>query len=339
MLTGYKTPDPIPTFTAPRALDVFALEARGGSRARVPASFGRSASTRATKAAAAASMRGGFPRRRRYFEPAVTTDADGQAHVQLQAPRQPHDLPPHGGRRGGGRSLRLRRGAGDDQPPADGAARVPALPARRRRDRGGGRRAHEGHGGDAQVEVSARGGRARGRRATRSALVPGRTARASRCAGRSTAPHAGKAKLTFRARAGGEPTRWRSRAKWTRRSCSRRWRSTARRPSAAAEKLGDLRALRDDVGGLDVRLASTALVGLATASSSSSSTRTAAPSSSRAASCRSLRCGTLANDFGIAAPEESGRARGRDRRQDPRRTSAATAASAGGPTRARRTRG
>jgi uncharacterized protein YfaS (alpha-2-macroglobulin family) len=87
MLTDYQTPDPIPTFTAPRPLAVFSLETRedlarilinpnGGPGVDKGGAGGGGGST---------SVRSDF-RATAYFDPSLTTGKDGAVHVRFKLP-------------------------------------------------------------------------------------------------------------------------------------------------------------------------------------------------------------------------------------------------------------
>jgi len=87
-LIGYKTPDPIPVFTAPRPLGVATLESREGL-----ASIGLEAldgalgdeKGRAGGGGGSSSARSDF-RQTAYFNPSLQTDAQGKAHVHFKLP-------------------------------------------------------------------------------------------------------------------------------------------------------------------------------------------------------------------------------------------------------------
>ena len=100
MLTGYKTPDPIPTFTAPRALAVFGIESREDLARIFRASFGQLGEDKGGEGGGGGeAMRDDF-RATAYFEPGVD-DGRGRARARaLQAAGQPDDVPGDGGRDG-----------------------------------------------------------------------------------------------------------------------------------------------------------------------------------------------------------------------------------------------
>ena len=120
MLTGYKTPDPLPAFARRRALAVFTVESREDLAHDPPDERGRArAASSATSTprggdkgnpgggGGAGAMRADF-RTTAYFEAGKVTGRGGQGARPLQAARQPDDLPAHGGRRRRGRFLRRR---------------------------------------------------------------------------------------------------------------------------------------------------------------------------------------------------------------------------------------
>jgi uncharacterized protein YfaS (alpha-2-macroglobulin family) len=85
MLTGYKTPDPIPTFTAPRALAVWSLESRE-DLAKILSFVGALGSDKGGEGGGGGgSVREDF-RATAYFLPSVVTGANGKAHVHFKLP-------------------------------------------------------------------------------------------------------------------------------------------------------------------------------------------------------------------------------------------------------------
>lgn len=91
-LIGYKTPDPVPVFTAPRALQVATLEARDSlakvSLASLTGALGLDKGQEGGgggESAGRSGVRRDF-RQSAYFNPAVMTGADGKASVSFQMP-------------------------------------------------------------------------------------------------------------------------------------------------------------------------------------------------------------------------------------------------------------
>jgi len=87
-LIGYKVPDPIPVFTAPRRLSVATLEARDGlARIGLEALDGALGADKGREGGG-----GGLSPARRdfrqtaYFNPSVLTDATGKAHIRFKLP-------------------------------------------------------------------------------------------------------------------------------------------------------------------------------------------------------------------------------------------------------------
>ncbi|MCC6557811.1 MAG: hypothetical protein IT372_33100, partial [Polyangiaceae bacterium] len=263
-LIGYETPDPIPVFGAPRSLKVATIETREAlARVRNPYADLGADKGKDGGGGAASSMgvRRDF-RANAYYNPALVTDERGQVHATFKLPD----------------SLTTYRlmavTAAEDDRFGYGDARIttsrplmarPALP----------RFLRAGDAIDAGVVVSSKGlGRGRVKidvdlaaegltlrgDARRSIdLDPGQSKEV-----RFTleAPRVGRAKLRFKAQGGGaedvvEVTRD-VKAPLSLEAAALHG-DTA---EASAEKLGDLSAIRDDTGGLEVSLASTALVGL-----------------------------------------------------------------------------
>ncbi len=260
MLTGYVTPDPIPTFTAPRSLAVFAMESRADLARIFRASFGQLGIDKGDEGGGGGTaMRADF-RATAWFQPAVKTGSDGRAHVRFKLPDNLTTF----------RVMAVavarddRFGDGDTQVTTSRPLMLrPALPRFLRAGDAidAGVVVSTKGMGDAQVEVTAAAeGLSIGGEAKR--LVAIKKGESVEVRWPITAPHAGEAKLTFRARVGGETDA----VQVTRRVDAPATMETValegETKSASAEKLGELGALRDDVGGLDVRVASTTLVGV-----------------------------------------------------------------------------
>ena len=261
-LVGYETPDPIAVFGAPRTLKVATIESREAlARVRNPyADLGGDKGLHGGDGAAPGmGVRRDF-RASAYYHPALITDAAGQVRASFKLPD----------------SLTTYRimavTAAEDDRFGYGEARVtasrplmarPALP----------RFLRAGDAIDAGVVLTSKGlGKAkvdveigleglslRGEARRSVDLEPGQSKEVRFML---AAPRVGKATLRWKAQGGGAEDAV---------EVTREVRSPASieavalygdTAEASAEKLGDLGAMRGDVGGLEVTLASTALVGL-----------------------------------------------------------------------------
>jgi len=261
-LIGYKVPDPIPVFTAPRRLSVATLEARDGlARIGLEALDGAMGADkgRAGGGGGLSPARRDF-RQTAYFNPSVLTDASGKAQIRFKLPESLTTY----------RIMAVAVSDGDQY--GFGAASVttskrlmarPALP----------RFLRAGDQLEAGVVISAKnfepGQVTVQARATGIALVgdASRTVTLSRDQSLEVrfpfrAEAAGKASLRFDVSAGAEKDAV---------VVERRIDSPATLEAVAlygksqdsvAEALGDLSAIRPDIGQLDISVASTALVGL-----------------------------------------------------------------------------
>jgi uncharacterized protein YfaS (alpha-2-macroglobulin family) len=261
MLTGYKTPDPIPVFTAPRALAVFSIESRddlakilfragevGGDKGRDGGGGGEDASVRQDFRATA------------YFEPSLVTGADGKAHVRFKLPD-------------GLTTYRLMAVvAGQDDRFGFGESQVvtsrplmarPAMP----------RFLRAGDSVDAGIVLTSKGMPASNVEVTLDAkgvVVNGDAKRVVALPANGSvevrwpiaSPTSGKASFTWTARAGKAVDEVRVEREVEVPLSPEAVALYGDTSQAAGERLGDLSAMRSDVGGLDLRLASTALVGL-----------------------------------------------------------------------------
>ena len=260
MLTGYATPDPIPTFTAPRSLAVFGLESRADLARIFRASFSQLGVDKGDEGGGGGSaVRADF-RATAWFEPGVKTGMDGRTHVSFKLPDNLTTF----------RVMAVavakddRFGHGETQVTTSRPLMLrPALP----------RFLRAGDAIEAGVIVSTKGmpdSRIDVAIAAEGATVAGDTKRAVDVrAGQSVevrwaiaTPRTGSAKMSFTARGGGEGDA----VQVTRRVDSPASLETValegETREASAEKLGDLGAIRDDVGSLEVRLSSTALLGV-----------------------------------------------------------------------------
>ncbi len=261
-LVGYKTPDPVPFFGAPRSLKVATIESRE-ALAQVLNPFSALGLDKGLDGGGGGGE-GGVRRDFRpsaYWSPALVTDAAGHVHVSFKLPD----------------SLTTYRimavAAGEDDHFGFAEDRVvtsrplmarPAFP----------RFVRAGDAIEAGVVVTAKG-LAGKTRAEVEIKAEGLTVKGDAKKGVDLdanglaevrfsleAPRAGQAKVSFVARGGGAEDR----VEITRDvkvpmvlEAAALYGDTTHE---AAEKLGDLSAIRDDVGGLDVSVASTALVGL-----------------------------------------------------------------------------
>ncbi len=267
MLTGYKTPDPIPVFTAPRPSAVFALESRS-ELARIllrqGEGVGRDKGEDGGGGGEAATVRQDF-RSTAFFDPTLRTGGDGKAHVRFKLPD-------------GLTTYRLmavvaaeddRFGFGEGQVVT--SRKLMARPAMPRFLRAGDAieagvvlTSKKMPAVQVEVTLEAKGVTvaAAGKRVV---SLPANGSVEVRWP--IQAPSVGKALFAFTARAGlpgGGEAKDAVRIE--------REVEIPLSPEAVAlygettetvgERLGDLGAMRSDVGGLDVRLASTALVGL-----------------------------------------------------------------------------
>jgi len=260
MLTGYATPDPVPTFTAPRSLAVFAMESRADLARIFRASFAQLGVDKGDEGGGGGTaMRADF-RATAWFEPAVRTGTDGRAHVRFKLPDNLTTF----------RVMAVavarddRFGDGDAQVTTSRPLMLrPALPRFLRAGDAidAGVIVSTKGMGDSQVEVTAAGeGVSVGGEARR--VVAVKKGESVEVRWPIAASHAGSAKLTFRARAGGESDAVQVTKRVDAPATMETVALEGETKTASAEKLGDLGALRDDVGGLDVRVSSTALVGV-----------------------------------------------------------------------------
>ncbi|HMJ16320.1 MAG TPA: MG2 domain-containing protein, partial [Polyangiaceae bacterium] len=267
-LIGYKTPDPLPVFTASRPLQVATLETRSAlARVRLPDIanlFGLNKGDEGGGGGDAAPRRD-F-RQSAYFNPRLETDAQGRASARFKLPE----------------SLTTYRVMAVAVTSADAygyaatnvttSKRLMARPALPRFIRAGdsldaGVVLNAKGFGPARVDVAAHvSGLALPGPATRSVLLPRDGAVEVRFGMR--ADRAGDARLRFdiRAQSEGGGAAARDSVEVSRRvhapGALEAVALYGRTESAAAEKLGSLSGIRKDVGALHVSVASTALVGL-----------------------------------------------------------------------------
>jgi uncharacterized protein YfaS (alpha-2-macroglobulin family) len=262
MLTRYATPDPLPVFTASRPLSVSTLETRDAL-----AKIGLAALESMLGAdkggdgggGGDSSARSNF-RQTAFFDPNVRTDAKGRASVRFKLPD-------------GLTSYRIMATAvGMDDRYGFGNANVtvskklmarPALP----------RFLRAGDVLDAGVVVSTKGfspGEVRVEARAEGLVLEGPATTQVKLGTDATrevrfrfrAERVGKAKLSFSVRGGGESDQVVVERAIERPAVLETVAVYGTSERSVAEQLGDLRGMRDDSGGLEVSLASTALVGL-----------------------------------------------------------------------------
>ncbi len=262
-LIGYKTPDPLPVFTAPRPLAVATVESRNSlARLRLGelgGALGLDKGLDGGGGSEQSSVRRDF-RQSAYFNPKLLTGADGKAHVSFRIPE----------------SLTTYRvmavAATTDDRYGFGDSRVvtsrrlmarPALP----------RFLRAGDDFEAGVVVSAKsfGPATVTVNATISGLdlrgSPSRTVDLARDESVEVrfplrAKSAGNARLRFDVKGGGERDAVEVKRRVSIPTVMESVALYGKTKGAAGEKLGDLSAMRKDVGDLTVTVASSALVGL-----------------------------------------------------------------------------
>lgn len=259
-LIGYKTPDPIGVFGAPRALRVATIEARD-ALAKIQSPFAELGLDKGADGGGGgdSGVRRDF-RASAYWGPALQTDAAGRVRASFKLP---DSLTTY-------RVMAVvaaeddRFGYGEDRVVASRPLMArPAFP----------RFMRAGDALEAGVVLTSKGlprSRIEVEITGENVTVKGETKRAVELDQNGSAevrfaletPRAGKVKIGFVARGGGAEDR----VEVTREvkvplvmEAAALYGDTTHE---AAEKLGDLSAIRDDVGGLDVSLSSTALVGL-----------------------------------------------------------------------------
>ncbi len=262
-LIGYKTPDPLPFFGAARALKVATIESRE-ALARVLNPFAVLGLDKGLEGGGGGSSDPGVRRDFRasaYWSPSLVTDAAGHVHVSFKLPD-------------GLTTYRVmavasaeddRFGYAEDRVVTSRPLMArPAFP----------RFLRAGDAIDAGVVVTSKGLAGKTRVeveiTAEGLVVKGETKKSVDLDPHASAevrfaleaPRAGKAKIGFRASGGGAEDR----VEITREVKTPMVLEAAAlygdTTHEAAEKLGDLTSIRDDVGGLDVSMASTALVGL-----------------------------------------------------------------------------
>lgn len=262
MLTGYKTPDPLPVFAAHRNLSVAPIESRDNLARilRLGRGPGEDKGDEGGGGGEGLSTRQDF-RTTAFFQPSVLTGADGKAHLRFKLPDSLTTF----------RLMAVatsesdRFGFGQESIVTSRPLMArPALPRFLR-------------AGDAinagviltsknlpaqtvEVKLDAKGVVVTGE-ATQKVALPANGSVEVRWA--IGAPSVGKAELAFHARAAGEArddvTVKRDVSAPVSLEAVALYGETEK---AVAEQLGDLKGMRSDIGGIDLRVASTALVGL-----------------------------------------------------------------------------
>lgn len=260
-LTGYRTPDPIPVFGAARALQVATIESRG-ALARVRNPFGELGLDKGLEGGDGG---GGLVPRRDFraaalWAPSLVTDAAGHAKASFKVP---DSLTTY-------RVMAVAVGEGDRFGYAEArvvaSRKLMARPAFPRFFRAG----DEAEAGilvtskglaasKIDVEATFEGLTLAGDSKRHVELAPGESVEVRYSL---SAPRVGKAKARFRVRGGGAEDLVEITRDVKPPMAPEAVALFGETAQAAAERLGDFAALRDDVGGLEVSLASTALVGL-----------------------------------------------------------------------------
>ncbi len=260
MLTGYKTPDPIPTFSAARPLAVYEIESREALAKVFRPSLGGTGSDKGGEGGGGGGGARSDFRATAYFEPSILTDGDGKAHAHFKLP---DNLTTY--------RLMAVVAAQDDRFGFGEGRVVASRPLMARPELP--RFLRAGDSIDAGVVVSSKlptAAQVEVAIAVDGATVDGDKKKSvSVPAGGSvevrwaiSAPTAGQATLTFHATGGGASDTVRVVRDVEVPMSLEAVALAGETTSASAERLGDLSQIRGDVGGLDLRVASTALVGL-----------------------------------------------------------------------------
>jgi uncharacterized protein YfaS (alpha-2-macroglobulin family) len=260
MLTGYKTPDPIPTFSAARPLNVYEIESREGLAKVYRPSLGGTGSDKGDEGGGGGGGARSDFRATAYFEPSILTDANGKAHAHFKLP---DNLTTY-------RLMAVV--AAEDDRFGFGEGRVvasrplmarPELPRFLRAgdsiDAGVVISSKLGAAAQVDVSLAVEGAKVDGDSKKSVAVPAGGSVEVRWPISASTAGHA---TLTFRASAGGASDTVRVVREIESPMSLEAVALAGETTTASAERLGDLTQIRSDVGGLDLRVASTALVGL-----------------------------------------------------------------------------
>ncbi len=259
MLTDYHTPDPIPVFTAPRALNVFAIETRDDLARVFLTSLGNTGADKGGEGGGGGMATRQDFRSTAYFEPNVITE-NGKAHVRFKLP---DSLTTY--------RLMAVAAAEDDrfgfaESHVTSSRKLMARPEMPRFLRSGDSIdagviiTSKGMGAqNVEVNVAVEGIELRGD-AKKMIALPADGSVEVRFP--FIAAKSGTANFTFTAKAGGEGDSVQITREIETPLSMEAVALYGDTKSASGEKLGDLKAMRDDVGGLEVKLASSALVGL-----------------------------------------------------------------------------
>lgn len=260
MLTRYETPDPLPTFTAPRPLAVFGLESRADLAHTFRWSPGEMGIDKGDQGGGGGGLRADF-RATAWFQAGVLTGEDGRAHVRFKLPDNLTTL----------RVMAVavsrddRFGSGQTDVTVSRPMMLrPALP----------RFLRAGDAIDAGVVVSTKGLGDQKVEVTLSAKGLSVEGPAQRVidvkAGQSVevrwpmrAEHPGAAQLKFVAHGGGASDAVQVDERIDLPAAIETVALAGQTDGTAVEKVGSLENARDDTGALEVSVASTALVGAA----------------------------------------------------------------------------
>ncbi len=259
MLTDYHTPDPIPVFTAPRMLNVFAIETRDDLARVFLTSLGNTGADKGGEGGGGGMATRQDFRTTAYFEPNVITE-NGKAHVRFKLP---DSLTTY--------RLMAVAAAEDDR---FGFAESHVTTSRKLMARPEMPRfLRTGDSIDAGVIITSKGMGAQNVEVTVAALgidVRGDTKKMIALPANGSvevrfpfvAAKTGTATFTFTAKAGSEGDSVQITRNIETPLSLEAVALYGETKEASGEKLGDLKSMRDDVGGLDVKVASSALVGL-----------------------------------------------------------------------------
>ncbi|MEO7111490.1 MAG: alpha-2-macroglobulin family protein [Polyangiaceae bacterium] len=259
MLTDYHTPDPIPVFTAPRMLNVFAIETRDDLARVFLTSLGNTGADKGGEGGGGGMATRQDFRTTAYFEPNVITE-NGKAHVRFKLP---DSLTTY--------RLMAVAAAEDDR---FGFAESHVTTSRKLMARPEMPRfLRTGDSIDAGVIITSKGMGAQNVEVNVAATgieVRGDTKKMIALPANGSvevrfpfvAAKSGTASFTFTAKAGGEGDSVQITRNIETPLSLEAVALYGDTKSASGEKLGDLKSMRDDVGGLEIKVASSALVGL-----------------------------------------------------------------------------
>lgn len=258
-LIGYKTPDPLDVFFAPRGSSVSTIETRD-ALARIASSSNAIGFDKGLDGGGGGDAARRDFKQTAYYEPALLTDDAGKLKARFKLPDSLTSF----------RIMAVATGVDDRFGSADATVTTskplmirPALP---RLLRAGDKLdasvviASKGTAGQVEVKLAAEGVKLEGEAAKTVRVESGQSVEVRFSL---SAPKTGTAKLSFKASVDGAVA---DAVEVTRPITSPTMLEAVAlygdTTSAAGEQLGDLSSLRDDTGGLDVSLSSTALTGL-----------------------------------------------------------------------------